>query len=64
MPAPKPLTTGEKLRRVADELYVLAGEYDIPSRSTARVDLLVGCVERACADGRRAVRGPGSATPA
>jgi hypothetical protein len=53
------LSSADQLRHIAEDLHAIADDYDIPSKSMTRVEMLIGRVEQAAADCRAVVRGPG-----
>lgn len=57
--ARKTPTPGERLRLLADRLLELADQFDVPSETTARSDLLIEHVEQLASDVRAVVRGRG-----
>ncbi len=61
MAAPKPRTSGERLRHAADTLYHLAERADTPQRSLTAVQLLHDEIEEVAVEVRAVVRGrPGT----
>ena len=64
MAAPTFRSSGDRLRDVADLLYVLAEQWDIPTRSLSRQMDLHDDTERAAGEVRAIVRGnPRAANP-
>jgi hypothetical protein len=59
LPAPKPLTAGERLRSAADQLYMLAERSDTPQGSLVAVQVLQDDIETVAGDIRAVVRGRG-----
>jgi hypothetical protein len=57
MPAPKPLTAGERLRTAADQLMDLAERADIPPLSLSARQQLHDDIEIVAGDVRAVVRG-------
>lgn len=59
-----PISTAERIRRAAYAALDAADQYDVPSVSTVRAEMLIGQVEQAAMDLRAAVRGTGPTTGA
>jgi hypothetical protein len=57
MPAPKPLTPGDRLRLAGEQLLDLADRADTPQRSIAAVQQLHDEIETVAGDVRAVVRG-------